>query len=146
MKPYLMKFFFVFSLLKKPRSQTLDQISQNLHQYLVFHTANLPVITHNGEIFNDKIIQHLNIVVIIRCTIYDSMFMACRLLTYPALRSKVRLLGSFHSFLVFPSKVESLCDNPKNSSEWYFRKHVLFVWNPICGKKLSWTWQNPQIV
>ena len=116
LKPYFMM-FFIFSLLKKPRSQTLDQMSQTLHQYLVFHNSNVLVITPNSEIFNDKLIRHLNIVVIIICTIYYSMFMACIILTYTAFRSKFRLLGSFHSSLVLPSKVESLCDNPKNSSE-----------------------------
>ena len=78
---------------------------------------NVLVITHNGDICKDKEIKQLNIVVTIKCTIYDSMFMACSLLIYPAFRSKVRLLGSFHSFLVFPRKVESLRANPNNVSE-----------------------------
>ena len=92
-------------------------MSQTLHQYLVFHTVNVLVITHNGEICKDKVIKHLNIVVTIRCDIYDSMFMACSLLTYPTFRSKVSFLGSFHSFLVFPNKVESLRANPNDVSE-----------------------------
>ena len=74
LKPYFMSFFHI----------------------LVFHTVNVLVITHNGETCKDKVIKHLNIFVTIKCTIYDSMFMACSLLIYPALRSKVRLLGSFH--------------------------------------------------
>ena len=113
LKPYFMT-FFIFSLLKKPRSQTLDQMSQTLHQYLVFHTVNVLVITHNGEICKDKLIQHINIVIIIICNMYDSMFMACSLLTYPVFRSKVHLLVSFHLFLVFPRKVESPYAKPKN--------------------------------
>ena len=95
----------------------MDQMSQTLHQYSVFHTVNVLVTTHNVEICKDKVIKHLNTAVTIRCTIYDSMFMACSLLTYPAFWSKVSLLGSFHSFLVFPRKVDSLRANQKNVSE-----------------------------
>ena len=90
MKPYFMTFFFL--QLKKSRSQTLDQMSHTLHQYLVFLTFNVLVITHNNEICKDKLIQHLNIVVIVRCTIYDSVFMDCSLLIYPVFQSKVFLL------------------------------------------------------
>ena len=92
-------------------------MSLTLHNYLVSHTVNVLVITHNGEICKDKLIKKLNIVVTIICTIYDSMFMACSLLTYPTFWSKVSFLGSFHSFLVFPRKVESLHANPKNMFE-----------------------------
>ena len=42
--------FLFFHYLNKSRSQTLDHMSQALHQYLVFHTVNVLVITHNGEI------------------------------------------------------------------------------------------------
>ena len=78
---------------------------------------NVLVITHNGDICKDREIKQLNIVVTIKCTIYDSMFIACSLLTYPDFRYEVRLLVSFHSFLVFPSKVESPHANPNNVSE-----------------------------
>ena len=145
LNPYFMMFSF-FTILKKSRSQTLDQMSQTLHQYLVFRTVIVLVITHNGETCNDKLIQHFNIVIIIRCTIYDSMFIASSLLTCPALQSKVCLLGSFHSFLVFPRNFESLHANQNNASEWYFRKHLFFVWNPLCEKNWSGTFHNPQIV
>ena len=60
-----------------------------------------------------RIHASLNIVVIVRCTIYDSVFMDCSLLIYPLFQSKVFFIGSFHSFLVFPSKFESLHANPK---------------------------------
>ena len=91
----------------------MDQMSQTSHQYLVFHTVNVLVITHNGEICKDKVIKHLNIFITIRCTIYDSMLMACNLLTYHVLRSKVFLPSSFHSFLVFQSKLSHFVLNQR---------------------------------
>ena len=119
LKPYSMTFLSFFLYFKESRSQTMDQMSRTLHQYLVFRTVNVLAITHNGEICKNKLIKHLNIFSTIRCTIYDFLCMACSLLIYPAFQSKVHLPGSFHSFLVFPIKFESLCANPNNLSERY---------------------------
>ena len=99
LKPYFMT-FFIFHYLKI-RAQTLDHMSQTLHQYLVFSTVNVLVITRNVEICKDKLIKHLNIVVTIRCTIYVSVLMACSLLTYPAFR-----YNFFPPFIFsFPKKI-----------------------------------------
>ena len=44
LKPYFMKFFHYLKI----RAQTLNHMYQILHQYLVFCTVNVLVITQNG--------------------------------------------------------------------------------------------------